>query len=87
MCSSDLAKIPEKVEGNEQFISTATAEDLSKELSRLLRIPIKNETTFNHRFILTMSRIPEDKVSIKRILERIGLVLVEKEFTQKKYLL
>ena len=81
------AKIPEKVEGNEQFRSTATAEDLSKELSRLLRIPIKNETTFNHRFILTMSRIPEDKVSIKRILERIGLVLVEKEFTQKKYLL
>ena len=79
------AKIPEKVEGNEQFISTATTEDLAKELSRLLRIPIKNETTFNHRFILTMGRIPEDKVIIKRILERIGLVLVEKEFTQKKY--
>ena len=79
------AKIPEKIEGNEQFVSTATAEDLSKELSRLLRIPIKNETTFNHRFILTMGRIPEDKVIIKRILERIGLVLVEKEFTQKRY--
>ena len=79
------AKIPEKVEGNEQFISTATAEDLSLELSRLLRIPIKNETTFNHRFILTMNRIPEDKALIKRVLERIGLVLVEKEFTRKRY--
>jgi peroxiredoxin len=79
------ANIPEKVVGNEQFISTATTEDLSLELSRLLRIPIKNETTFNHRFILTMNRIPEDKVLIKRILERIGLVLVEKEFTRKRY--
>jgi peroxiredoxin len=81
------AKIPEKVEGNEQFISTATTEDLSIELSRLLRVPIKNETTFNHRFILTMNRIPEDKALIKRILERIGLVLVEKEIIQKRYYL
>jgi peroxiredoxin len=79
------ANIPEKVEGNEEFSSTATTEDLSLELSRLLRIPVKNETTFNHRFILTMNRIPEDKVTIKRILERIGLVLVEKEITRKKY--
>jgi hypothetical protein len=79
------ANIPEKVEGNEQFISTATTEDLSLELSRLLRIPVKNKTTFNHRFILTMNRIPKDKVLIKRILERIGLVLVEKEITVKKY--
>jgi hypothetical protein len=83
----DKTKIPEKVEGNEQFISTATTEDLSLELSRLLRIPVKNETTFNHRFILTMNKIPEDKVIIKRILERIGLVLVEKEFTRKRYYL
>jgi peroxiredoxin len=81
------AKIPEKAEENVQFFSTATTEDLSIELSRLLRIPIKNDTTFNHRFILTMSRIPEDKVLIKRILERIGLVLVEKEFVQKRYIL
>ncbi|MDZ7899494.1 MAG: TlpA disulfide reductase family protein [Arcicella sp.] len=78
-------KIPAKAEGNEQFISTATTEDLSTELSRLLKIPVKNETTFNYRFVLTMNRIPEDKVIIKRILERIGLVLVEKEITLKRY--
>jgi peroxiredoxin len=81
------ANIPEKIKGNEQFISTATTEDLSIELSHLLKTQIKNETTFNHRFILTMNRIPKDKVIVKRILERIGLVLVEKEITMKKYYL
>jgi thiol-disulfide isomerase/thioredoxin len=79
------AKIPEVAEKNVEFISTATTQDLAQDLSHLLQIPVKNETTFNHRFILTMSRIPNDMKLIKIIMERIGLVLVEKEFTQNRY--
>jgi thiol-disulfide isomerase/thioredoxin len=78
-------KIPEKADKNVQFFSTATTQDLAREIRSLLKIPVKNNTNFNHRFILTMSRIPEDIVLIRRILERIGLVLVEKEFEQKVY--
>jgi thiol-disulfide isomerase/thioredoxin len=73
-------KIPEKTDKNVQFSSTATTQDLASEITGLLKIPVKNETTFNHRFILTMSRIPEDIILIRKILERIGLVLVEQEF-------
>jgi thiol-disulfide isomerase/thioredoxin len=79
------AKIPEVAEKNVEFISTATTQDLAQDLSHLLQIPVKNETNFNHRFILTMSRIPNDLKLIKIIMERIGLVLVEKEFTQNRY--
>jgi thiol-disulfide isomerase/thioredoxin len=79
------AKIPEMAEKNVEFISTATTQDLAQDLSHLLQIPVKNETTFNHRFILTMGRIPNDMKLIKIIMERIGLVLVEKEFTQNRY--
>jgi thiol-disulfide isomerase/thioredoxin len=82
---SNREKIPEKADKNVQFVSTATTQDLAREISSLLKIPVKNNTNFNHRFILTMSRIPEDIVLIRRILERIGLVLVEKEFEQKVY--
>ncbi len=79
------AKIPEVVEKNVEFVSTATTQDLAQKLSRLIQIPVKNGVNYNHRFILTMSKIPNEMSTINLILSRIGLILVEKEFTRNLY--
>ncbi len=83
--SGNKAKIPEVAEKNVEFISTATTQDLAQKLSRLMQVPVKNGLNYNHRFILTMSRIPNEMSKINLIMERIGLVLVEKEFTRNLY--
>jgi thiol-disulfide isomerase/thioredoxin len=79
------AKIPEVAEKNVEFVSTATTQDLAQSLSRLMQVPVKNGLNYNHRFILTMSRIPNEMSKINLIMGRIGLVLVEKEFTRNIY--
>lgn len=79
------AKIPEVAEKNVEFVSTATTQDLSQKLSGLMQVPVKNGLNYNHRFILTMNRIPNEMSKINLIMGRIGLVLVEKEFTQNIY--
>ena len=79
------AKIPEVAEKNVEFSSTATTQDLAQDLSRLTQVPVKNGLNYNHRFILTMRKIPKEMSKIKLILERIGLILVEKEFTRNLY--
>jgi thiol-disulfide isomerase/thioredoxin len=79
------AKIPEEAEKNVEFVSTATTQDLAQSLSRLMQVPIKNGVNYNHRFILTMSRIPNEMSKINLIMGRIGLVLVEKEFSRNLY--
>jgi thiol-disulfide isomerase/thioredoxin len=81
----DKAKIPEVAEKNVEFVSTATTQDLAQSLSRLMQVPVKNGLNYNHRFILTMSRIPNEMSKINLIMGRIGLVLVEKEFTRNIY--
>ena len=78
-------KIPEIAEKNVEFLSTATTQDLAQSLSRLMQIPVKNGVNYNHRFILTMRKIPNEMSIINLILGRIGLVLVEKEFMRNLY--
>jgi thiol-disulfide isomerase/thioredoxin len=82
----DKTKIPEVAEKNVEFVSTATTQDLAQSLSRLMQVPVKNGVNYNHRFILTMSRIPNEMSKINLIMGRIGLVLVEKEFTRNLYI-
>ena len=79
------AKIPEVADKTVEFVSTATTQDLTQRLSRLIQIPVKNGVNYNHRFILTMSRIPDEMSKINLIMERIGLILVEKEFIRNLY--
>ena len=78
-------KIPEIAEKNVEFLSTATTQDLAQSLSRLMQIPVKNGINYNHRFILTMKKIPNEMSTINLVMGRIGLVLVEKEFTRNLY--
>jgi thiol-disulfide isomerase/thioredoxin len=79
------AKIPEVAEKSVKFVSTATTQDLTQDLSQLMQVPVKNGVNYNHRFILTMSRIPNEISKINLIMGRIGLVLVEKEFMRNRY--
>ncbi len=79
------ANIPEVAEKNVEFVSTATTQDLAQSLSRLMQIPVKNGVNYNHRFILSMNRITNEISKINLIMGRIGLVLVEKEFTRDRY--
>ena len=79
------AKIPEVAEKNVEFASTATTQDLTQSLSRLMQVPVKNGVNYNHRFILRMNGIPNEMSKINLVMGRIGLVLVEKEFTRNLY--